>query len=287
MAISVSQRISLIKGIAQRLEDEEWPMVDLTLTQFKLPTSNDFIGNKTTYVIQMVKVASDSILIELAAHLGLIVEPTGRTSIDPTFWGTGTFKLFLSHLAEHRRWVGELQSELLKFGISAFVAHNDIEPSTEWQTQIELALATCDGLVALLHKKFHESKWTDQEIGFVMGRSLPIFAVRLGQDPYGFIGRFQAFQGLDKDPTEIAQELFDCFRKNKQTQKRMAEALLRLFEESRSFAAAKTRIGYLELLEVWEPSFSSRVTEAVKKNDQIEYSFGVPARVDSLAKKWE
>jgi hypothetical protein len=63
--------------------------------------------------------------------------------------------------------------------------------------------------------------------------------------------------------------------------------LLRLFEESRSFAAAKTRIGYLEQLEVWEPSFSSRVTEAVKKNDQIEYSFGVPARVDSLAKKWE
>ena len=31
--------------------------------------------------------------------------------------------------------------------------------------QIETVLATCDALVALLHDKFHASKWTDQEIG--------------------------------------------------------------------------------------------------------------------------
>jgi len=196
------------------------------------------------------------------------------------------FRLFVSHLASERKLAGQLQESLLSYGISAFVAHNDIEPTLEWQSQIEAALATADSLVALLHPKFHESKWTDQEIGFAMGRGLPVFAVRFGQDPYGFIGRFQAFTGDGKTPTELATKLFDGYRKNKQTQKRMAEVLVTLFEESASFAVAKERIGYLENLEVWDASFGPRIKAAVKSNSQISDSWGVSERVKDLAKKW-
>jgi hypothetical protein len=108
-------------------------------------------------------------------------------------------RLFVTHLATYRAFAGELQEALLPLGISCFVAHNDIEPTLEWQAQIETALATCDALVALLHAKFHESKWTDQEIGFAMGRGVPACTVRLGETPYGFIGRFQAFNGNGKE----------------------------------------------------------------------------------------
>src|ERR1043165_320621 len=109
-----------------------------------------------------------------------------------------------------------------------------------------MALSTCDSLVALLHDNFHASNWTDQEIGFAMGRGVPTFAVRLGATPYGFIGRFQAFNGVKKAPSQLARELFDCFRNNKQTKKQMAEAVVSLFEASNSFADAKERIGFLE-----------------------------------------
>jgi hypothetical protein len=119
-----------------------------------------------------------------------------------------------------------------------------------------------------------------------MGRGLPVFAVRLGQDPYGFIGRFQAFNGNEKPVTEIARELFDSYRKGKQTQRRMAEVLVTLFEESGSFSTAKARIGYLEELEIWEPSFSPRISAASKGNSQISGSWGVPNRVEALTKKW-
>jgi hypothetical protein len=119
-----------------------------------------------------------------------------------------------------------------------------------------------------------------------MGRGLPVFSVRLGQDPYGFIGRLQAFDGKNKTADVLAAELFVAFRKNKQTQGKMADSLVRLFEESHRYATAKERIRHLEELELWEPSFSERITAAAKRNSQISESFGVPGRIRALVARW-
>lgn len=286
MALTASQRVSYLKEIGKRLGAEEWSLIDVTLSQFELPTNNEWGQDRVSYVMEMTKRASDTVLTELAQHVGYLVEEAPRTGIDPPFWRPRMFRLFVSHLASERKLAGQLQEALLSHGISAFVAHNDIEPTLEWQSQIEAALATADSLVALLHPKFHESKWTDQEIGFAMGRGLPVFAVRFGQDPYGFIGRFQAFTGGGTTPENLANKLFDGYRKNKQTRERMAEVLVTLFEDSTSFAIAKERIGYLEDLEVWNASFIPRIKAAVKSNSQISDSWGVPDRVKELAKKW-
>lgn len=197
------------------------------------------------------------------------------------------FRLIISHLSSNRSYAADLQASLLLHGVSSFVAHNDIEPTKEWQTEIETALATCDSLVALLHKDFHQSNWTDQEIGFAMGRGLPVFAVKFDHGPYGFIGRFQAFDGNNKKPFELAAELFDTFRKHKQTQGRMAQALIALFETSESFSLSKTLINYIEELQVWDSSFSFRLQTAVKSNTQISEAWGVPERVNAVIEKWK
>jgi nucleoside 2-deoxyribosyltransferase len=286
MPLTASKRISLLKEISDRLQAEDWPLVDLTLSQFGIPTFESWSGNKYSYVLEMCKSASDETLIELSQHVGYIFEEVPKPGIDPPFWRKRMFRLFISHLSSERVFAAELQEALLNYGISGFVAHNDIEPTLEWQTQIETALATADSLVALLHPAFHNSNWTDQEIGFAMGRGLPVFAVRFGQDPYGFIGRFQAFTGNAKTADAIAKELFDSYRKNKQTQKRMTEVLVNLFEDSGSFASAKARIGYLEDLESWDPAFVPRLEAMVLANSQISGSWGIPERVQKLAKKW-
>jgi hypothetical protein len=120
-------------------------------------------------------------------------------------WGEG-FRVFLSHKSEVKKETALLKEALADFGISAFVAHQDIEPTEEWQREIEAALATMQGFVALLTPQFNESAWTDQEVGFAVCRGVPVVAVRMGRDPYGFIGRFQ---GLSADwkqaPTQIAR----------------------------------------------------------------------------------
>lgn len=284
--LTPSQRVTLLKEISGRLSMEDWPLVDVTLTQFKLPTSDAWGGDKSAYVLHMAKGAADASLVELAQHVGFYIEEVPKPGVDPPFWRKPMFRLFVTHLSTEKIFAAALQEALLRFGISSFVAHNDIEPTLEWQAQIETALSTADALVALLHPKFHLSNWTDQEIGFAMGRGLPVFAVRLGHDPYGFIGRFQAFAGLGKPALEVARELFDAYRKNKQTQRRMADVLVGLFEESGSFAEARARIGYLEELEVWEPGFAPRIEAAAEANSQIEGSWGVSERVAALAKKW-
>ena len=285
-SLSASKRITLLKEISDRLQVEEWPLIDVTLAQFGLRTSDRWDGDKHSYVLAMSKNAPDDTLVELAQHVGYLFEEVPKPGIDPPFWRKRMFRLFVSHLSTEKVYAAELQETLLEYGISAFVAHNDIEPTLEWQTQIETALATADSLIALLHPKFHESNWTDQEIGFAMGRGLPVFAVRFGQDPYGFIGRFQGFTGSGKSVQTLARELFDQYRKNKQTQRRMGEVLVSLFEDSPTFAAAKARVAYLELMEVWDTSFVPRIEVAVESNSQISNSWGVPARIQQLAKKW-
>jgi hypothetical protein len=266
---------------------EDWPLIDLILTQFGLPTNDSWQGSsKDIYVLQMCKNGDDHVLTELAQHVGFLAEEIPKPGIDPPFWRKRMFRLLISHLSLERILAAQLQEALLTYGISAFVAHNDIEPTLEWQTQIETALVTADSLVALLHPAFHASNWTDQEIGFAMGRGLPVFAVRFGQDPYGFIGRFQGFVGGGKPSKTIALELFNAYRKNKQSRKRMGEVLLNLFEDSDSFASAKAHIDYLEQLEVWDSSFIPRIEAATEANSQNSGSWGVSDRVEALAKKW-
>ncbi len=121
---------------------------------------------------------------------------SGRNTVSSgaaqRIWGTKRdFRLFLSHKSEVKNETGALKERLEAFGVSCFVAHVDIRPTKEWQAEIESALASMDGFVALLTDKFHESDWTDQEVGFAFARGVPIAAVRLERDPYGFIGKFQ------------------------------------------------------------------------------------------------
>ena len=258
MALSPSQKTKLITEIANRLGKEDYALIDLTLKQFGFSTFTTWEGNKGGYIIALIEGAPDENLTELAKHLDFEVHgATPQATAIPDFWKMPHLRMFLSHLAAHRAYAADLQKILQRCGISCFVAHNDIVPTSEWITQIEAGLSTCDILVALLHPEFHKSNWTDQEIGFAMGRGVPVFGVRIGNDPYGFIGRFQAFNGLGKTCEVLGRELYLACQKNKQTQSSLANALVSLFAESESFAIAKDRIGMLEEMETWEPSFAS------------------------------
>ena len=209
-----SDRVKCINEIALALSDEDWPQVDLTLAQFGQPTIEVWYGDdKCKYILEMISGAQDEALLALARHLGVVIQ--SEPERDVALSDSDSPLVFLSHLAADKLFVGELKTKLASLGVVSFVAHADIEPTKEWQAEIESALADMDGLVALLAPGFKDSNWCDQEVGFALAKGVPIVSVRLGLDPYGFIGKYQAIQGAGKSPNEIAGNLHEVFISSK------------------------------------------------------------------------
>lgn len=222
-------------------------------------------------------------------NIGPVLEQPVRTAqrkVPPVdsehLWVKGTFRLFLSHVSIHKVAVSELKGELRKLGVSSFVAHEDIEPTLEWQEEIDLALRSMDGFAALLTPEFHESRWTDQEIGFALARGIPVIPVRLGMDPYGFIGKIQGLPGRFDAPAALASNLVDLIQKDKRTTSTMAEALVVALETAGSFLAAKAVVGKIEKQPSFTPEQLARMEVASKKNSQVSGSFGVPSRIQTV-----
>ena len=282
MALTASERATYKKEIAQRLSPQSWAEIDLVLSELGVATTELWQGgDRFAYIIEMLKGVGDSVLSELAVHLNV---ETGEDSVldPPAFWGENQLCVFISHLAKNKIYATDLQAALAAYGISCFVAHEDIEPDAEWQAEIEKALRTCDALVALLHEGFNESIWTDQEVGYALGRGVPVFSVRLDMAPYGLFGKKQAFNGKGKDISAIAVELLDTYRKHPKTQGKVSDAIIEKFCKSNSFAEAKVNCDLMEQLVAWKTEYKTRLREAVASNSQIKYSWGLPDRIERL-----
>jgi hypothetical protein len=110
-------------------------------------------------------------------------------------WEAGMLRLFASHRAEERAALGAVQSQLREYGISCFVAHQAIEVTLPWRAEIQRALETCQAMLVFAHPGFHESQWTDQEVGWALGRGVPIIVLMYrGAALGGFLEQYQAIQ---------------------------------------------------------------------------------------------
>jgi len=283
-----SERIKLIKEITNGLGRDDWTMVNVTLRQFGIRTiePDEFYGGLSEYIPYMLEGNSDQTLIDLAQHLEINLFESPSSIPDPSFWKENCFKLFLSHISSFKKETAELQKSLLSYGITSFVAHEDIEPTKEWRSEIETALKTMDGLVSLLTPDFHESKWTDQEVGVAIGRSVPILSIRYGLDPYGFIGKYQGLQGSGKDLKQITKEILMVLLSNENSQQKMVHGLVHSFIESESFAESKEKIGLIEGAPYLSTELLQLLENSIKDNSQVRGSWGVPESIKALKKKF-
>jgi len=71
-------------------------------------------------------------------------------------------KAFISYSHKDREYAAQAKTALAEIGIDAFLAHQDIEVSAEWQERIKKELRACDVFVALLSADFLSSKWAPQ-----------------------------------------------------------------------------------------------------------------------------
>jgi hypothetical protein len=163
-------------------------------------------------------------------------------------WTENYFRVFLSHKSAYKEQTTKLKEELEKYGISAFVAHNDIEPSKEWQSEIERALFSMDAFVALITKDFYESEWTNQEIGFSMAfNNIPHVYVKFGDNnPRGFAAKFQALSCSWENSSE---KILDILL---QESNKMLNTFISSLQNAASYKEAKDFFYHLIKLELNE-----------------------------------
>jgi TIR domain-containing protein len=200
---------------------------------------------------------------------GLLISTTAIVAPDSVtrIWGDKGFRLFLSHKSEVKEETAKLKERLGRFGVSAFVAHEDIKPSRAWQTEIESALHSMDAFAALMTEGFHDSDWTDQEVGFALARGVPVIAVKLGRDPYGFLGKFQALRAdWDSAALGIMKLLLG--------HDRMFSAYIQALRDCKSWDVGNVLADALPGIERASDQQIDELVAAANDNTEVRYSFG-------------
>ena len=212
--------------------------------------------------------------------------PAGKPQIGQRFapsevdvrrlWPQNRFRLFLSHISKYKVSVSRLRDELELRGVAAFVAHQAIKPSWEWQHEIELALRSMHALVALITDDFHKSLWTDQEVGWALGRGVTVVPVRiLRKNPYGFMGKVQGVTGDLEDPEALATAIVNGLLANSQTHGEMRRAIVHTLCHADSFLAALAVRDHISEITDFTQEEKAALWKACEENDQVHKAYKV------------
>ncbi|MDP3739734.1 MAG: toll/interleukin-1 receptor domain-containing protein [Hyphomonadaceae bacterium] len=224
-----SERFELIDRLARELQSRfKTYELDGYLNSMGVKTPESAVGTNSKWVYAKGVLASESAdtLIRIANDLdfdaGAVV---AGAVLPPKCWGDAKrFRLFISHISKHKDRAMRLRDCLEPYAISAFVAHEDIEPTKPWEAEIRKALHTMDAFVSMHTPGFCVSNWTQQEIGFAVGRGKKIIAFRMGEDPTGFLSKDQALLRKGRNAEQIAEEIVALLAEDPMTSDKLAEA---------------------------------------------------------------
>lgn len=202
-------------------------------------------------------------------------------------WSPGHFRLFISHKDSHKQQAATLKARLGRLGVSCFVAHEDIEPTQLWLEEIKRALSTMHAMACLISQDFHSSYWTDQEIGFALGRRVQIFPIRFGVDPYGFIGGIQGIPERDPTNRDLSDRLLDLMWGIPSLRDALVEGTVTALENSGSFSQTDALIARLVTLSTTSSDQLQRIKRAFQLNSQVSGSFRAEAALPPFFKRLE
>ena len=186
------------------------------------------------------------------------------------FWRPDHLKLFVSHKSEHKKLVNELSDSLLPYGISCFVAHEDIEPTTEWRNEIEKALRSMDVFLAFLTDNFSDGDWTNQEVGFAIARGVPIIPLKISsKNPCGFMSIYQALQGQVDNPKRLAKGIFNLISRKFDKKNLVRKAAIAAFINSTSFFDADEAFKRLQAFKDFTDIELENLVNGFNSNNQL------------------
>ena len=264
--------------------------IDAYLKGFGISRKTEAVtsNSKRVYVKKVLGGEDEEIVIKIADDLEIEHPFKAKNLVDVSdsrFWIPNHFRLFLRHISSFKETVVKLQIVLKRFGISSFFAHTDIEPSWDWQDEIEKALFSMDALAAILMPVFHESYWTDQEVGVAIGRSVPVISICKKIDPYGFIGRYQCLKTKDKSIKDVASDIFSILISNKRTKGRMLNCLVDQLLTAPNLAETRRCLNLIERPDKISRNLAKKISENISSNQAYVRNTDIQSRINKLLEK--
>lgn len=219
----------------------------------------------------------ESLWIELADDNNLdyqsSVKFTSQPIVNPdnlTIWKPEYIRLFISHKDEHKKEATLLAKKLEAYGISSFVAHDTIEPLEKWQNTIIKGLRSMEVMMVFVTDGFFQSCWTNQEIGFALGRGVPIISLKLEKEaPQGFIEDTQAIIcGLDSNQDTVSK-IYKVLSQKLNHEERIRKSLIQAFIKSPNFEETLKRFTRLQSLEKITDLDIKQIIKGFNHNDQL------------------
>jgi ubiquitin len=194
-------------------------------------------NSKWVYSKAALAKVPESTLLKVAAELEIVADGASiRDPTPPKSWGnTKLFRLFISHISKDKDKATRLRDCLAPYAIAGFVAHIDIHPTLKWQKEIERGLRTMDAMVAIHTKGFSGSNWTQQEVGFALGRGTKVISLMMGELPTGFLLEDQGLARERKSAEDIAKEIDSLLADDPRTKERLAQAKFSLLPGATSY----------------------------------------------------
>lgn len=282
------KRLGLLDDIARELQSRMmFNDIDVYLAAWDVDCKRDTpsVNSKFVYARALLVDEPDEKLLNIAEELNIDhgeVRESPFEASDCRYWIAGHFKLFISHVSAIKANVSRLQRQLLHFGISSFVAHEDIEPTADWQEEILKALFSMDALAAVITPDFKNSCWADQEVGIAVGRNVLIVPIRRDADPHGFISKYQALTGAGKSVGEVAEDVFKILAKNDKTRGALSHALVDLFVFAASAADGKKWIGLLDQLDIIPAQELERLSDNASRSKIVSDFSTVKSALNEL-----
>ena len=199
----------------------------------------------------------------------IIVPHDEEVTFHPTsesMWTIDYFRLFISHISKNKTSASNLQKALLDWGIHGFVAHEDIEPSKEWVSELYNALFSMDALCAILANGFRNSRWCDQEVGIALGQNKLCIPINKDINPYGFLGRYQVLKAHNLDARSVALRVAEIIFADDRTHGIYCSNIIRLFLNAKNIESAFKWINVINYFDKTEKIYIEMLWKDYSKN---------------------
>jgi len=271
-----AERLDLIRSVRDELSKMDFEDVELLVEESGLGFLDwdEWRDNRRSAVGKIVRKADDNQLITLASYLsgrrGGDIETANPARSDGE---RAPLRLFASHQSDHKLVASGLAEAFAMYGITLFVAHEHIEPDQLWRAEILRELNAVDGGIAFLHDEFKTSDWCSQEVGWLLGRGVPVISLKYDIPPFGPLAERQAVATFGHDTGALVNSVLDVLAGRSELHGRLASSYVTGMARSFNFATTVRIWVRLRNLRNLDGPQCRDLLRALETNNQVYWAY--------------